>query len=321
MNDVSRRALLATGIATGAVAVAGKSAQAREVMPKPAIAPAKIRKIKEELYTDKTYDAIWYLANCGFVIRIAGTYIFIDPVLRLNNPEFIDLRNRAIAAGGYDMEDRHYPPEELYVQAPDLCLLGAEVLKADYVLLSHEHTDHFDQRSLKDIAHHHPTVVAPKSCHEGLTRAGVGQNRIVEAQYGSKLKFENCTVEVIYAEHSPGACGFLIGTKYGNFYYPGDTRSAGMFDDPHRETILNLKVDYFLIPINNTGMGVGYAALLTQILQPKVVIPCHYGFYYPPMRSQGGHPAEFVTAIAARNYMLGNTDIVILKPGGKYVLG
>ena len=154
MNDVSRRALLATGIATGAVAVAGKSAQAREVMPKPAIAPTKIRKIKEELYTDKTYDAIWYLANCGFVIRIAGTYIFIDPVLRLNNPEFIDLRNRAIAAGGYDMEDRHYPPEELYVQAPDLCLLGAEVLKADYVLLSHEHTDHFDQRSLKDIAHH-----------------------------------------------------------------------------------------------------------------------------------------------------------------------
>ena len=170
MNDVSRRAFLATGIATGAVAVAGKSAQAGEVMPKQAIALGKIRKIKEELYTDKTYDAIWYLANCGFVIRIAGTYIFIDPVLRLNNPEYIELRNRAIKIGN-DMEDRHYRPEELYVQAPDLCLLGPEVLKADYVLLSHEHTDHFDQRSLKDIAHHHPTVVAPKSCHEGLNRA------------------------------------------------------------------------------------------------------------------------------------------------------
>ena len=315
MNDVSRRAFLATGIATGAVAVAGKSAQAGEVMPKQAIALGKIRKIKEELYTDKTYDAIWYLANCGFVIRIAGTYIFIDPVLRLNNPEYIELRNRAIKIGN-DMEDRHYRPEELYVQAPDLCLLGPEVLKADYVLLSHEHTDHFDQRSLKDIAHHHPTVVAPKSCHEGLNRAGVGQNRIVEAKYGSKFKFENCTVEVIYAEYSPGACGFLIGTKYGNFYYPGDT----VFDHPHRKTIFDLKVDYFLIPINDTGIGVGFAALLTQILQPKVVIPCHYGFYDPPILSQGGHPAEFVTAIAARDYMLGNTDIVILNPGGKYVL-
>ena len=320
MNDVSRRAILAAGIATGAGAVAGTRAEAEEVIPKQAIAPGKIRKIKHELYTDKSYDAIWYIANCGFVIRIAGTYLFIDPVLRLDNPEYIDLRASSIAVGGYDMEYRHYLPEELFVQAPDLCLLGPEVLKADYVLLSHEHTDHFDQRSIQDIAHHNPTIVAPKSCHVGLNRAGIGQNNIIDAEYGSKFKFENCTVEVIYAEHSPGACGFLIETKYGNFFYPGDTNSSSMFAHPHREKIFNLQVDYFLIPINNTGMGVGYAALLTQIFQPKVVIPCHYGFYHPPLRSQGGHPAEFITAIAARNYMLGNTDIVILNPGGKYVL-
>ena len=271
MNNISRRAFLATGVATGAVAVSGTRAEASEVMPKQAMAPGKIRKIYDELYTDKTYDAIWYLANCGFVIRIAGTYIFIDPVLRLDNPEYINLRNRAIAAGGNNMEARYYPSEELYIQAPDLCLLGPEVLKADYVLLSHEHSDHFDERSIKDIAHHNPTVVAPNSCHEGLNRAGVGQNRIVEAKYGSNFKFENCTVEVIYAEHSPGACGFLIETQYGNFYYTGDT----LFDHPHKRTIFDLKVDYFLIPINDTGIGVGFAALLTQILQPKIVIPCH----------------------------------------------
>ena len=316
MNEESRQAFVATGIAAGAAAVAGKPAEAREVMPKQAIAPGKIRKIKEELYTDTTYDAIWYITSCGFVIRIAETYIFINPILRLNNPEYIDLRNTAIAAGGYDMEDRHYPPEELYVQAPDLCLLGPEVLKADYVLLSQHYSDHFDQRSIKDIAHHHPTVVAPRSCHEGLNRAGVGQDRIIEAKYGSRFKLENCTVEVIPARQFPGACGFVIETKYGNFYFTGKWK----FDHPDKETVLNLKVDYLLVPISNTGMGVGYAALLTQILQPKIVIPCHYGFYYPPMRSQGGHPAEFVTAIAARNYMVGNTDIVILNPGGKYVL-
>ena len=82
----------------------------------------------------------------------------------------------------------------------------------------------------------------------------------------------------------------------------------------------DLSVDYLLLPINDTNMGVGFAALLTQILQPRVVIPCHFGYFSPRVRSQGAHPAEFLTAIAARQYRLPNTDIMILSSGGKVVL-
>ena len=85
------------------------------------------------------------------------------------------------------------------------------------------------------------------------------------------------------------------------------------------DEIANLDVDYLLVPINDTNLGVGFAALLTHMLQPRVVIPCHYGYTYPAVRSQGGHPAEFVTALAARNYKLPATDIVILSPGGRMV--
>jgi len=38
------------------------------------------------------------------------------------------------------------------------------------------------------------------------------------------------------------------------------------------------------------------------------------------VRSQAGHPAEFVTALAARGYDMPTTDIVILSPGGRLVL-
>ena len=96
--------------------------------------------------------------------------------------------------------------------------------------------------------------------------------------------------------NSEGACGFLLETRYGNIYHPGD----GRFDHPHKAENCGLKVDYLLLPINDTNLGVGFAALLTRILQPKVVIPCHYGFTSPPVRSQGGHPAEFVTAPGGR---------------------
>ena len=43
-------------------------------------------------------------------------------------------------------------------------------------------------------------------------------------------------------------------------------------------------------------MGVGFAAQLAHILQPKVIIPCHYGYTYPAVRWMGGHPAESVGA-------------------------
>ena len=79
-----------------------------------------------------------------------------------------------------------------------------------------------------------------------------------------------------------------------------------------------LRAIFFCISVL-IGLGVGFAALLTHMLQPRVVIPCHYGYTYPAVRSQGGHPAEFVTALAARNYKLPATDIVILSPGGRMV--
>ena len=39
-----------------------------------------IRQIHGELYENLDYDAIWKLSNAGFVIRIGGEYIFVDPV-------------------------------------------------------------------------------------------------------------------------------------------------------------------------------------------------------------------------------------------------
>ena len=75
-----------------------------------------------------------------------------------------------------------------------------------------------------------------------------------------------------------------------------------------------------VLSCNDTNMGVGFAAQLAHILQPKVIIPCHYGYTYPAVRWMGGHPAEFVTTLASSNYKMPFTDIMILSPGGKIVL-
>jgi len=82
-----------------------------------------------------------------------------------------------------------------------------------------------------------------------------------------------------------------------------------------------LKVDYLLLPINDTNFGMGDASYLSYQLQPKMIIPCHYGMFEPPPPEnwQGGHPAEFLAALQLRKYKLPHTDIMVLKPGGRIV--
>ena len=292
-----------------------------------------VRKIHDELYGQTGYDAIWRLSNAGFVIRLGDTVIFVDPVFTSPLASYEAARRTIAETGGTETvgpEFRYYDRyENIKREVHALPLSPEEVERADYVLITHDHGDHIDPPGLAKIAHHTPTVLAPESClprdgrfvpiHNGsLLEVGLPDSSIVEARHGDRHEYQDFSVTVIPAKHldSVGACGYLIETSHGSIYHPGD----GQYDHADKDTVLGLEVDYLFIPINDTNLGVGYAATLTYILQPRVVIPCHYGYTYPPVRSQGGHPDEFVTALAARNYKLPFTDIAILSPGGRLVL-
>ena len=280
------------------------------------------RKIRNEIYQDTGYDALWRLSNAGFVIRLENTFIFIDSILTspLVEYEMVREKFRETDQRAYGKNELKYydKPENDFKEVHELPLPAEDVEKADYVLLTHEHHDHLDPAGLRLIAHLHPTIVGSKACLQDLQSEKVPLTSFVEAIHGQSYDYGEFTMQIVPAAHQEtiGACGYLLETKYGNIYHPGD----GNFDHDDKKTVCNLDVDYLLVPINDTNMGVGFAALLTHLIQPKIVIPCHYGYVYPAVRSQGASPAEFVTALAARNYKIPNTDIMILNPGGKVVM-
>lgn len=314
---MNRRSFIETGLTAGVAAASTGVSQAqgkktgRLTLPQP-------RKIAQEVFGAGGYDAIWYLVNVGFVVRLGEVILFLDPILQSGNPLYAELRRQRRQADRLPPEVRFYDPGILYLETEHYPLTGPDVKRADYVLVTHDHTDHCEPQSVKSLSRHNPRILAPPACHPMLIEAGVPKAQLQPVAHGERIQGEGFTVQIQYAQHgnSEGACGFLLETRHGNIYHPGD----GRFDHPHKAENCSLKVDYLLLPINDTNLGVGFAALLTQILQPKVVIPCHYGFTSPPVRSQGGHPAEFVTALAARNYRLPATDVLILQPGGKVVL-
>ena len=280
------------------------------------------RKIGNELYHHTGYDAIWRLSNAGFVIRLEDTYVFIDSIFTSPMATSEAMRAKTRETGvltTYRRELKYYDRwENIFKEVHESPLPAADVEKADYVLLTHQHDDHLDTEGLRQIAHLSPTILGSEACHRHFLNEEIPFASFVEAIHGQSHDYGAFTVQVVPAAHkgTPGACGYLIQTRHGNIYVPGD----GSFNHEDAKTITDLEVDYLLVPINDTNLGVGFAALLTHLLQPKAVVPCHYGWVYPPVRFQGASPAEFVTALAARNYKIPNTDIMILNPGGKLVL-
>ena len=154
------------------------------------------RRIGGELYPNSGYDAIWRLPNAGFAIRLDDTYIFLDPIFTSPLPAYEEVREESIEAGRlstYRIELKHYPRwENLFREVHQMPLLPADVQKADHLLLTHEHYDHFDPVGLKNLAAQPQMTVAPQACHEELIEvAAIPPESITEASYGLTLDYES----------------------------------------------------------------------------------------------------------------------------------
>jgi L-ascorbate metabolism protein UlaG (beta-lactamase superfamily) len=266
-----------------------------------------VRKIARELYRKDGHDGIWFLGNMGFALRLGGKFLFIDPAV---SGEVYPGTNPLVH--GFPLE-------------PD------EFQRADLVLYSHEHSDHMDRGLFPKLKQLKTEIWAPEYCRRFLLEAGIPADRIHIAKPGGSVTRDNIAIQFVRSRHeSRGtpyyadvkdqdtvSVAFLIRTQHGNVFHPGDTMYLSEFNQ--------LEVDYLLLPINDTDLGVGWAATLAHRLQPGVIIPCHYRMWYKggPGRfygSQSGHPAELLLALLVRGYSLPKTDILMLQPGGRLLL-
>src|SRR5688572_22846404 len=75
--------------------------------------------------------ALWGLGQMGLVVKGSDATLYIDPYL-----------SNSLEAQAGESHRRAYP----------IPLLPNEITNADYVLISHEHGDHFDRETLEPIA-------------------------------------------------------------------------------------------------------------------------------------------------------------------------
>lgn len=215
-------------------------------------------------------DAVVWLGHSAFLFRIAGKRILTDPCL-------------------YSLPGvpRRFPSP----------FPTNEITDVDYILLSHSHRDHFDERSMKEIIRANPNVVVYCPLRMSPLLKKVGAKNIVEAGWYQEFPEDKNGIRFVFlpAKHWNrrythdtnrelwGA--FWIGTEEQSIYFAGDTAYHTHFKDaaeliPHiKHAFLPIgayKPDY-MMKGSHTSPEEAFNAFCD--LEAEQFVPMHYGTY------------------------------------------
>jgi L-ascorbate metabolism protein UlaG (beta-lactamase superfamily) len=172
--------------------------------------------------------------------------------------------------------------------------------KIDYVLLTHGHGDHIGD-AVPVATKHGSTVVAIYELSAYIASKGVKST--TGMNLGGTAQLGDVAVTMVEATHSAAAqdekgthyvgvaTGFVLAVANGPvLYHAGDTNVFG--DMKLIERLYHPEVA--MLPIGGFyTMGPKEAALAVEFLQPKMVLPLHFGTF-PPLT---GTPAELAALI------------------------
>ncbi len=177
---------------------------------------------------------------------------------------------------------------ENFIHAKPLVEPGEAV--ADLVFLTHDHGDHTDPDTLVPIAKNRPhcRFFGSEDSRKRCLEAGIDETRLVRIAAGDR--FEESGVEVIatYAEKTGDEddtphLGFILrfSSTATSIYITGDTRPGIDVYRSKLRSVAGLRPEVLIVPINEgyNNPGPGGASEIVEYVDPKVIVPCHYGCF------------------------------------------
>lgn len=204
--------------------------------------------------------------------RPVSTYAVETFVTKSGIPVAITLIKHGTLAISYKGLSFHVDPVSGYGKPTDY---ATEFSKADAVIITHEHGDHFDEEAVKDLSEEGKTVIITNArCAEMLGRGtALANGDATELPGGIKL---DAVPAYNYTEgrtmfHPKGRDnGFVLTIEGLLVYVAGDTE-----DIPEMAALKDIDVAF--LPVNQPyTMTVEQCVNAAKVIGPKVLIPYHF---------------------------------------------
>jgi len=161
---------------------------------------------------------IW-LGHSSFLVNIDNNIILVDPVF-------------SSAAS---------PIKSLVKRFQEPVLTLEALPEIDYILISHDHYDHLDMKSIKHFADKTVKFITPLGVGSHLKKWGVAQSKIIEKDWWQTVDFDGIKFIATPAHHFSGRNGldsnstlwasWVIQSESHNVYFSGDSGYGSHFRD------------------------------------------------------------------------------------------
>ena len=153
--------------------------------------------------------------------------------------------------------------------------------KADFILVTNEHQDHFDPYAVGLLTKPSTNILLPSRCFRKLSRTALRANCVIMRNNYKADLGKGVTVYAVPAynvtrgkrSHAPKSLsnGYLIDFNGFRVYIAGDT-------EPIPEMKLLGKVDIAILPCDYIEtMNVEQFAHAVRLIRPRTLYPCHFG--------------------------------------------
>ena len=223
---------------------------------------------------------IRFLGHSSFLLEFSASSVLIDPCVHCRSFGQYDRKVPSPIA----LEDFH---------------------KVSLILITHEHEDHFDKKTIEYLANRDGTcVVAHDSVLSELNIPARCKRAVTS---NSELHVRGVHVRVEMAHHPQAfyPMAYVVTGDGISVYHAGDS-------DLIEEFSPEFSAHVALLPIGgNITMDIVDAVKATKVLKPDVVIPMHYNTFDICMAS----PEEFIRKIEKSNL---KTRPVIMAPNERF---
>lgn len=236
------------------------------VRPAPTVPLPTVKTDLKALPADR--DLVIWLGHSGFYVQLGGKRMLIDPVL---SPRASPIPGMSKAFAGTNV----YTVDEM----PDL----------DYILISHDHYDHLDRRTMSVLESRTRHVVGGLGTGGHFERWGWPKEKIHEADWYTALTLDaGITVHALPSRHYSGRTltrnktlwvGFALETPKRRLFFSGDSGFGPHFAEIGRRfggfDLVMLDMGQYNVRWAPIHMNPEEAAQVAELLKAKALLPAH----------------------------------------------